>query len=181
MSQNVDIQVRLDARQARAELRDLRKRKTQAHAKARSQVWGKIKGRVSAAAGMFTGYSAISRVARMHSGPVDPWAAATVPAEAAVQQYLDEQIGYSVQARRRARAATVETLATNTHFIGNTVAAQEYNATLSKMFAHEEKGRQIIRQVLKGPTLDELIGQAITGYTDLLGRSFQYVYEGLTD
>lgn len=180
MIDDVETKVDLDTTEAKAKLRDLDKRKKQSKNRARSQVWGKLRARVGQTFGTVSGYSSVTRVARMHSGPVDPWVAALRPIEGAVQQTIDESIKHSMAGRRRARDQTVEKYSLNVGVdkTGATLAsAVEYFTLANKDTAMEEAGRNILRQTLVGPDFDELIEQATKGYKKLLGKAFDYVVE----
>lgn len=142
-----------------------------------------MRARVGQTFGSVSGYAATTAIAKLHGGPVDPWAAVLKPVEAAVQQAADEALGFSVIARRRARADIVERFkfAVGVNKAVALPAAVEAFGFTERRFAEEEEGRNIIRQVLQGPTLDELIAQAVIGYKALLGKAFDYVYDGLTN
>lgn len=179
MIREVVTTVDLDTAEAKSKLRDLDKRKGQTKRRARSQVWGKLRSRVGQTFGTVAGYASISAVGRMHSGPVDPWSAALLPIQAEVQQKADALLGFSVIARRRARDEAVARLRFNvgTGAKGALAASFEFFGETAKFTEQEEAGRNIVRQVLRGPELDELIEQATKGYALLLEKAFDYVRE----
>ena len=177
MSDDVEYKVDLDTRLASSKLRDLDKKKNRASTRARSQIWGKLRSKVSTVTGQVAGYASIGAITRLHSGHVDPWAAALKPTEAAVQQFIDNSLGGSVIAKQRAREQTRNALALTTGVTKSVTAARQYYDTALKITSQEEAGRLIVRQALQGPELDELIAQAVEGFTDLIGKSFSYIYD----
>ena len=182
MSDEVRIPVDLDTRGASAKLHDLDSKKTRANTRARSQIWGKMRARALQTVGTVSGYASIGALTRLHTGQANPWAEAMKPAEAAVQQFIDEGIGYSAIARQRARETTAAKLGLNVGLAPDTLpAAKEFFQTEVKITSQEEEGRNILRQALQGPTLDELIAQTIEGAGALIGQSFDYIHGLIRD
>lgn len=181
MSDSVEVPVRLDTTEAKSKLRDLEKQKDKARAKARSKVWVGMRAKTLSAIGAVGGFASVSRVFRKHSGPVDPWMATLVPIAAAVQLAADGLVGYSAISKKRARAHVVATLAANVGFTKDIASARDYYETTKRLTDLEERGRNIVRMGLQGPSLDQLIEQALGGYVALIGKSFDYAYEKFTE
>ena len=134
MSDEVRIPVDLDTRGASSKLRGLESKKARANTRARSQIWGKMRARAAKSIGTVSGYASIGAITRLHTGQANPWAEAMKPVEAAVQQFVDEQAGSSVIARRRARETTVTKLGRNVGLSpGVMPAAKEFFQTELKV------------------------------------------------
>ena len=171
-----DIKLRMGTGQAKQRLRELGRTKERTKKKRRP-----ISRHFGAIAGAVGGLSAVSRVTRSHGGDVDPWSAAMRPFNAAFQQFVDETLGFSSIAKRRAREQTANDLA-NIPTAGKIEQARRNKDAILPFLEAEESGRNILRQDPRfaGPTIPDLIKQAIPGYFRLIGLSVDYMIEELT-
>ena len=179
MKEEVEVQVDLDTRRAASELRSLQRRRRHEQRRSRSQIWGKMRARVGNAIGLAAGYAATSASARIGANPVDPWDAALSPFRAKAQQFIDQGLGFSAKARKEARADTIQRLAQSAGATGSTMAAEQYFRVADNITQHEEAGRNIVRQVVLGPSLADLIEQSTKGWFLLVEKGFDYVYDRL--
>lgn len=173
------IIIKLGVKQAKSSLRGLRRstqesrRRRNTHSTTRKSVGS----RLGTFVGGLGGYSAVSRITRTGGDNVDPWSESLVPFQAAVQQFLDTQIGFSATARKRARAETVGRYAPSVIEAGSMdVAVRHFNEVLGFM-SEEEEGRNILRQDpnLRTPSMGSLLAQVTPGYVDLIWKSVEYV------
>ena len=143
---------------------------------------GKIKGRVTALAGGVGGYSAVRRLSNSMSAStseVDPWMFALTPYTSAFNQAIDSVIGYSAGARASAREMTRTAFAETADVTGSRQVVQQFFQTANVITQEEERGRHILRQdpALAGPGLGDLIADALEGYVQLIGDSFNYLID----
>ena len=173
---DTDIKLRMGTGEAKQRLRELGRTKKRTEKRRRP-----ISRHFGAVAGVLGGLSAASRVTRSHGGDVDPWAASMRPFNAAFQQFVDETLGFSSIAKRRAREQTATDLA-EVSTSDKIEQARRNNATILPFLEAEESGRNILRQDPRfaGPTIVDLLKQAIPGYFALVGLSVDYMIQELT-
>ena len=178
---DVEINVDLDTSPAKSKIKSLGKRSSRMTRRIAMSTMKAVQGdgKLGFTVGAIGGYSMVNRARSMH-GPADPWEMAMLPIAASVQQYIDETIGYNATARKRAVSQTAQTMAVNSHFLGDTTAAEGLYDALEPIAQLEESGRSIIRQEMAGPSLTEIIAMATGGYVHLLFESFGYIVDGIT-
>lgn len=163
------IKVRVDTRQAKAEVRELHKAKKQGLRRA-STVARRGSSLAIRAAGI-TG--AAAAVARFSSSPqasqVDPFEEALVPFWARAQSMIDRKLG-SARARASAREQTKSAFTYDVGQRGTSSNLTDFYRTATKLRADVEKGRNILRQDPRflGPDLKTVSSAALSGYTKLL-------------
>lgn len=163
------IKVRVDTRQAKAEVRELHKAKKQGLRRA-STVARRGSSLAIRAAGI-TGAAAV--VARFSSSPqasqVDPFEEALVPFWARAQSMIDRKLG-SARARASAREQTKSAFTYDVGQRGTSSNLTDFYRTATKLRADVEKGRNILRQDPRflGPDLKTVSSAALSGYTKLL-------------
>lgn len=187
--------IKLDTRQAKRDIRVLgrakRRSERRKHGAAvksarKSKIvrgGGRFTRFVGKSAGIAAGYTAMSRLTRAGPEGADPWGEIMTPVHAALRQALDEQTGGSARAKIAAREETKAAWATSiAHSETIPAALRQFHRTEFSLREGEELGRNILRQDprFRGPSLEELLAQAIPGYFRLLGKSFDYIYEALT-
>lgn len=184
MDIKVDTRLSLDDKKAKSQLRELERAKAQTQrGRASASTRKPITGRLGKVAGAVVGFAAVSRILRANSGEnVDAWAEAMSPANAAVQQAIDETVGYSAIARKRARLETRERFASSVGSTGSTAAAQAHFRRAHVLTSEEEEGRNILRADprFSGPNFSQLISEAVPGYFVLLWKSIGYMVDAVT-
>jgi Cdc6-like AAA superfamily ATPase len=189
MTDEVDIKLKLETKQAKADLRALLKQKRRAKQKAakgatmRSRVFGEASGRARMAVGALGGFGAVSRLTSSGSTNVDPWEAAQTPIRAAIQRAADSALGFNAKARTQALA---ETRARFSFVVGasrGTDQAKDYYNFRLRELSDQETGKQILRlhKDFRGPDFVDLIKRSVEGYTILLRRSMGYLRGQFTD
>lgn len=184
MADTFEIDLKLITKPAKAALQRLGRGKGNARKSARSRIATATKKRAASLAGMVGGHAAVNRAKRKASGSadtIDPWQSAMVPVQASVQQFMDEKVGYSVTARRRARGQTQQKLAANVGHGASITHAKEFYQVRLAITENEEQGRNIARQTLRGPGFGELLKAAALGYLKLIAAGFNYFYEKVFD
>lgn len=183
MAETFQIKVDLLTKQAKRALKRLRQQRNQTRTTARSRIKTATKRRAKNLIGFLGGWAAVNRVTRKMrgaDGQVDPWVGAMIPIQAKLQQFIDEKVGFSANARRAARNDTVQALAMG---VGMGVTSKQ---AIREVFSYHDnirqaqaKGRNIVRQAIKGPSLDELIVAATKGFFKLSGRAWAYVWDSI--
>ena len=173
------IPARVDTRQAKESVKDLDRTKGNAIQRAAERARSKAAQRARAMVSGLGGFSAVHRVARARAGDVDPWSEALTPYGAAFGQFVDETMGYSASARRSARESVKTNYGRFFGETGNKAAVREAFGLQLALRTEETAGMRILRQDkdFTGPTLTELIAEAIPGYFRLVGKSVEYIVD----
>ena len=182
MAETFTINLALITKHAKRALSRLREDRNKTRTAARSRIAAATKRRAKQLLGFVGGYAAVNRVTRKMRGgaeQVDPWVGAMVPIVAQVQQFTDEMVGFSAKARRSARQDVVAMLAANVGAGASVTQAKEVFNIRNKIRQQEERGRNIIRQTIRGPSLDELVVAATEGFFKLSGRAWAYVWDSI--
>jgi hypothetical protein len=182
VAETLTIRVDLLTKHAKRALKRLRDDRNKTRTKAKSKIATATKRHAKQTMGFLGGWGAVNRVARKMrgaDGQADPWTGAMVPIIATQQRGADELVGFSAKARRTARQDVVEMLADNVGHGASITRAKEVFGIRDRIRQQEEKGRNIIRQTIQGPTLDEVIVAATKGFFTLSGRAWAYVYDSL--
>lgn len=182
MGDSIEYRVDLDTKGAKKDLKKLNKKAAETKRKVAFSALRGIPSKLGLGVGAVGGHMLVTRLgSKFRGAKVDMFETAMLPIMAAVQQFADEKIGYSVKARQRALSDTKQQMAMNTYFLGNTNAAKSFYDTRVGITTLQEEGRNILRQTLKGPTLAEVMLQATSGYINLFGEAFDYIFGELTD
>lgn len=181
-SDTVEIKVELVTKHAKRALQRLRGARKQTRETARTRIAQATKRRAKQIAGAVGGYAAVHRVTRKMRGgdaQVDPWKGAIVPIIARVQQEVDESVGFSSAARRQARSDVVAQLSGNVGAGASVTQAKEVFEIQDRIRQKEQRGLYVLRQTIKGPSLDELMLAAVKGFFTLSKRAWAYVWDSI--
>lgn len=182
MGETIEVKLSLITQHAKRALSRLRQDRKKTRTTARSRIQTAARARTKKLLGAAAGYASVSRVTsklRAGSAPVDPWEQALVPLVAQVQAAVDEKVGFSAKARRSARNDTVAALGLSVGLGTSVTHAKEFFEVRNRVRQKEEKGRNVVRQAIKGPSLDELVIAATKGYFELSGRAWAYFWNSI--
>ena len=176
--------IKLNTDAAKTDLRELYRLQKQAQRKSwiadsrRSKVGGIAAQHFAGAVG---GRMTLSRAQDIFSHESNPWDHAMIPAKAAIVKFIDEQIGYSNIAKRRARLHTYEKLADVYAGTKDLSSYKQYEGMIRDIYTQEENGREVYRrdETLRGPSFEKIMDQAVKGYIDLIQSSYRHIVQGL--
>lgn len=183
MDFDAPIKLELDTKKAKQQTRDLarsrvrsKKRQTEVSNR-RSPISGKLSGRVSKLAGGVSAYSAVNRI--LHSGQNSPWDAWKRPVEALALQKVDEFVGYSARAKMTAIGRTQQKLGFASRPGQSIQPARDFYKRESEIQNEVEAGRNILRSdpTFSGVDFVTLLQKSVSGYFELLRKSFGYIGE----
>ena len=180
MAETFKVELALVTRYAKQAMRRLQSAKAKVGATEKTKRAAKTSRQAKATFGFLGGWGAVNRATRKMRGgaeQADPWTGAMVPMIAATQAAVDSATGFSVKARRQARADTVAMLADNVGAGASIGSAKTVFNIRNNIRQQEEKGRNIVRQTVTGPTLDDLVESAAKGYFELSGKAWAYIWD----
>ncbi len=186
MDFDAPIKLELDTKKAKQQTRDLarsrvrsKKRQTEVSNR-RSPISGKLSGKLSKLAGGASGYTAVNRI--LHSGQNSPWDAWQRPLQALAMQKVDEFIGYSARAKMTAMSRTQQKLGFASRPGQSLQPARDFYERESVIQNEVEAGRNLLRSdpTFSGVDFVALLEKSVSGYFDLLRKSFGYIGDAFT-
>lgn len=181
MDFDAPVKVELDTKKAKAQARDLARSRVRSKKKQTeiSNRRSPISGKLAKLVGGVSGYTAVNRMLHSGGGQASPWDAWKRPVEALAQKHIDEAIGYSARARATALGRTFQKLDYASRPGQSLAPARAFFKRDLEIQSEVEAGRQILRADPRfaGVDLVDLLKQSLSGYFDLLYKSFGYMGE----